>query len=170
VTAEERVFDRLRKGLLRSEEIRVISLHPPSGKSYDTDLIRFPVIQDGVRTRKRAHVDAVFVWEWALFLVELKGKSSESADDTAKLRDLRDHIGLEELLRVIRRRQFGDPQGSLGKIDTLVLGLGVGQHDITTESDFLVLELGGKTTGYAGKSVSPRGKEFLRSFCDEVTF
>lgn len=170
MTPEARVYERLRDRLLRHPEIHLVSLHPPSGKSYDTDLIRFPVFRNGVRTRERSHVDVVFVWKETLFLIELKGNSSESLEDTAKLRELRDQIGIEELLQIIAKRYRALAWNSLRPIKTLVLGLGVEKHEGPTAPDFVVIVVQQNIIGHAGTSVSDSGKEFLRNFCDSVTF
>lgn len=86
---------------LRESDARVLSAHPPSGKAYDTDLIRIPSRRQNAG---RYHVDVIFTCRDLLFLLELKGRSSECDGDVKKLRAILSDHDLSSLLAILRRR------------------------------------------------------------------
>ncbi len=85
MTAETRTYNRLHAALRARQGITLIGGHPPSAKSYDTDLIRIPNPSD---PSARWHVDLVFCSKETLYLCELKGALSESGDDITKLAEI----------------------------------------------------------------------------------
>jgi len=99
-TLEDLAYERI-VNRLSEKRVLILSAHPPSGKAYDTELIRIPARN---RHAGRYHIDLIFIIEPFLFLMELKGKTSESSDDVAKLQKLFADYDLPELLKVIRKR------------------------------------------------------------------
>lgn len=167
MTREQRVFEALKAQLLTRTDITIIALHPPSGKAYDTGLIRFPVVANDIKTRGRNHVDAIFIASDTIYLIELKGSSRESVADIVKLRALRDVLGLAKILTIIRCRQ-PEHVSALHRVVKLVIGLGVECHDVLTPNEFIVFQFGSELTGYAGTAIDGATVEFLHSFCDCV--
>lgn len=147
------MFQRIRDSLVAIENATLISLHPPSGKAYESDLIRFPVFEGEVRTRKRMHVDIIFAHSGSLYLLELKPASTQSAEDIRKLERLRDEVGLGEMLRIIGRRVDSSLTKKLEEVRSLVIGLGVGKHDSPTPPGFIVIETGKNVIAHVGLGV-----------------
>ncbi|MCE9608500.1 MAG: hypothetical protein K8U03_26750 [Planctomycetia bacterium] len=99
-TLEDEAYQRL-VDRLNERRITVISAHPPSGKAYDSELVRIPAKE---RNSGRYHADIIFVIDTVLFICELKGKSSESTSDVAKLRGIIADYTVAELVSFIRKR------------------------------------------------------------------
>lgn len=121
-SCEDRVAIALYEWLSQIPNTRVVSFHPPSGKAYDSDLLRIPKRVGRMRTRERYHVDVVFINCGVLFLIELKCRLSECDHDILKLREIRDSNGLKGILELIQKRSTGD--NCMKDITDLVLGLG----------------------------------------------
>lgn len=171
MSCEDEVFGRLRAKLTNQKNVQIISLHPPSGKAYETALVGFPIFDQGTRTRGRSHVDTIFISSQALFLLELKCFSHESADDIEKLRRIRDQLGLTCVIEVISKRVPDIGSDRLNMIQELILGLAVEHHDTELPEDFIILECQSRLTlAHAGSRIPASVKTFLRDFADQVTF
>jgi hypothetical protein len=140
-TCEDNVGLRLKTLLFDSNNVIILSYHPPDGKAYETDLIRIP--KRGIRdtaVRDRYHVDLIFIVGNCLVLVELKCHLSESGDDIVKLREIRETYSLPELTRLISARLTTVPANVVNKIERLVLALGVETINANIPSEFAVYE------------------------------
>ena len=81
MTAEDHVAYSLREFYLSFPQVDIISFHPPSGKAYETHLIRFPVLENLGMAAKRRHLDFIVRCGRFLVLQELKGDAASSAAD-----------------------------------------------------------------------------------------
>lgn len=141
-SCETRVGEKLISFLSKQNTVDIISFHPPSSKSYQSDLIRIPKInQDGSRSRDRYHIDVIFISQNRLWLVELKCKLSESNADIKKLRELISAYTFDELRGFIQSRITIFPKNDLNKVDKIVLALGVEVVDEEIEKDFVVIKV-----------------------------
>jgi hypothetical protein len=134
-TEEDIAFERIMQRLAEKQAI-VLSAHPPSGKSYDTELIRIPARD---RNAGRYHLDLIFVLNEFLYLVELKGRLSESSQDILKLRKLLSEYSLSEILRFVRKR-VNRKGVNWEEIRYAVPTLGCTKCDCSLPADFAVLE------------------------------
>lgn len=134
LSLEDITYDKIIRAVVRSEA-NLISAHPPSGKAYDTPLIRIPAYG---RNSGRYHIDLIFEFECILFLVELKGCSSESIKDIDKLRKILGDYSQDELVRLIQNRS--EQEGVDWKsIFVTVPAIGVSIHDLDVPPDFVTI-------------------------------
>ncbi len=133
-TLEDLAYDRLFNRLSECSAA-ILSAHPPSGKAYDAELIRIPAKQ---RHAGRYHIDVIFILGRFLFLCELKGSSSESADDVSKLRDLTKDYTLDQLVSFISKR-VNRTDIDWPSITEMVKVIGVVMHDCPMPGDFATL-------------------------------
>jgi hypothetical protein len=144
--AFERIMDRL-----RIKRVTVLSAHPPSGKAYDTELIRIPA---RAKHAGRYHLDAIFVLDEFLFLMELKGRLSESSHDITKLQGLLSEYSLADILKFVRKR-VNRADVPWETIKQVVPSLGCILCDCSLPADFVVVE--SKTSDlvrcYVGNSI-----------------
>lgn len=141
-TCEDQVAQDLFLWFSARPNAKIISYHPPSSKSYPTDLLRIPRKVRGVRTRERYHIDLVVVEEVFLFLIEFKCKLSESVNDITKLREIEENYSLEELIQYIQRRTTvlsEEEKSQLGDVQYLILSLGFRDSDFPLHPSEFVL-------------------------------
>jgi hypothetical protein len=150
-TCETRVGNRLVNWLQLQPQFTVLSYHPTSAKAYQTELIRIPRLDaNGTRTKERYHVDVIFLTSTALWLVELKCRTSESIFDIAKLREIRTRYTLPRLLSLIRSRLTSAEPELLSTVQHLYIALGVEFVDACVPDDvsvFVVTDNGVALTG-----------------------
>jgi len=127
MTAEDRVAYALRTLYLSFPEVHIISFHPPSGKAYETPLIRFPILQNLGIASKRRHLDFIVRCGRFLILQELKGDAASSSNDQVKLLALQQELGLGGIMKTIRARvpTIVTPP----TIDRLILSLGFSTYN-----------------------------------------
>ncbi|WP_223907951.1 hypothetical protein [Geobacter sp. AOG1] len=101
MTQEDIAFDGIIKYITSDPKLHLISAHPPSGKSYTTDLIRFPSPTQKKTGAERYHVDIIFCSSTHLFLCEVKGSTAESQQDILKLNSLISHYSVDKLKKFI---------------------------------------------------------------------
>ena len=122
MTAEDHVAYALRQFYLSFPRVDIISFHPPSGKAYETHLVRFPVLENLGIASKRRHLDFIVRCGRFLILQELKGDAASSADDQVKLLALQRELGITGIIKTIARRVPSITNAPA--IDRLVLSLG----------------------------------------------
>jgi hypothetical protein len=117
-------------------QVRLISWHPPDSKSYITNNLRIPIVNES-NLRRREHIDFIIVVQSTLLmLLEAKGSLSESVEDITKLRRIIDQYSLNDLVILFRR------QGAIFKeVPTAIqLGLIVSSADTPIPQGFVVFE------------------------------
>ena len=130
ISLETKIGEQLVEWLNTKTDAQVLSFHPPSSKAYASDLIRIPKLNsDGSRSRSRNHVDVIFITAHELWLVELKGRYSESADDISKLAEIKGSYSDKELIIFISNRVTVPLKYDLSQIDRVVTAIGVSKID-----------------------------------------
>ncbi len=81
MTLEDIAFDRIVDFIRNNDNFDLLSAHPPSGKSYFTDLIRIPYPHKNIAAGRRSNIDIIFCSSRYLYLCEVKGIADESDDD-----------------------------------------------------------------------------------------
>lgn len=104
MTLEDKAFNGILRHIEASDRLSLLSAHPPSGKSYNSDLIRIPSPQQDRTASTRAHIDIIFCSKSFLYLCEVKGDALESDNDIKKLRAIVEMYGVEGLKRLIANR------------------------------------------------------------------
>ena len=127
MTAEDHVAYALRSFYLALPNVEIISFHPPSGKAYETPLVRFPVLKNSAIASKRRHLDFIVRCGRFLILQELKGDAASTRDDQVKLLALQNELGITGVVKTIAKRNPSITKSPA--IDRLVLSLGfLGQN------------------------------------------
>jgi len=141
---------------LKAKLINIISAHPPSGKAYDTDLIRLPAKN---RNSGRYHIDVIFESEGVLCLTEIKGSTGESADDIIKLRAIVNEYTRLELIKLIRKRSCLETV-DWDNINFIVPVIGAAIGGVQCPHDFVFLTTGshGNITLEIGTSINLEAK------------
>lgn len=134
MTQEEHVAYALLKLYRSLLKVDVISFHPPSGKAYETPLVRFPVLKNIAIASKRRHLDFIVRCGRFLILQELKGDANSLVDDFVKLRALRDELGLNGILKTIAKRVPSIKNSP--NIDRIILSVGCYDHKSVLPLDF----------------------------------
>ncbi len=136
MSSEDDAFNRLFSFINANELLNLLSAHPPSGKSYFTDLIRIPTPFEKSTGATRAHIDLIFCSDVILYLCELKGSSRESFEDIEKLRKLESHYTMAQLKKLISSRLS---RQSLKLEMTKEIVLAVGCTEINSDIDSSIL-------------------------------
>jgi hypothetical protein len=134
MTEEDFVAYALWEMYLSFPRVEIISFHPPSGKAYDTPLVRFPNLKNLGGASKRKHLDFIVRCGRFLILQELKGAAGSSKEDQAKLLALHDELGTSGIVRTIAKRVPAITK--LPKIDRIVLSLGFSTNNATVSGPF----------------------------------
>ena len=122
MTLEEHVAYSLLNFYQSRDRIEVVSFHPPSGKAYDSALVRFPILNNIGLAGKRRHLDFIVRCGRFLILQELKGDASSLVEDVLKLQNLESELGIDGIVQTIAKRV---PRiRNMPKIDRLVLSVG----------------------------------------------
>jgi|GEM_PF-4928434 len=162
-SCETRVCENLYKRALLMNFVTILSWNPPNAKSYRAPNLKLPWL-DGQR-RRRDSLDAIWVIEECLFLVELKCFSSESGKDVEKLRRIRDRLGLEQIVTFLRRQGVEIGKG----VTQLVLTIGVNKVDTPIPADFIVLEVTNEgISPFFGAQVTGQAQEKTNRFCHSI--
>jgi hypothetical protein len=146
MTTEDHVAYALRKLYLSFPRVDIISFHPPSGKAYETPLVRFPVIANiGIAARRR-HLDFIVRCGRFLILQELKGDAASSHDDQVKLLALQREFGLPGIIKTIAKRIPTIQTAPV--IDRIILSLGfsVDNEKIPDPFSTFCVDKGGNTS------------------------
>jgi hypothetical protein len=139
ISLETKIGEQLVGWLNTKTDAQILSFHPPSSKAYASDLIRIPKLNaDGSRSRSRNHVDVVFITAHELWLVELKGKYSESADDILKLAEIKSSYSDKELITFISNRVTVPLTYDLNHINEVVTAIGVSKIDVAYNNEIPV--------------------------------
>lgn len=138
MTLEDIAFNSIINFLQNNKNFDLLSAHPPSGKSYFTDLIRIPEpIRDGTAA-KRYHVDIIFCSDRVLYLCEVKGIADESDDDIAKLKNLKKCYSIQELKKIISDR-LTLPSSRLLSVQNIVIAIGATKTGKRIDNEFLYI-------------------------------
>jgi hypothetical protein len=136
MTVEDHVAYALRRYYLSFPNVEIISFHPPSGKAYETPLVRFPVLENLGIASKRRHLDFSIRCGRFLILQELKGDAASSFDDQIKLIALQRELGIAGIVKTIARRiPIITAQPTINR---LILSLGFSICNQTITSPFSV--------------------------------
>jgi hypothetical protein len=110
-------------------------------------------------------LDAIWVIEECLFLVELKCSSSESGKDIEKLRRIRDKLGLEQIITFLRRQGVEITE----QVTQLALLIGVEKVDTIIPADLTVLEVTDRGINpFFGAQVTAQTREEINRFCNPI--
>jgi len=159
-SCEAQVSNNLYKQVSCEDFIQVINWNPPDAKAYQTINIKFPWFE-GIR-RRRDSIDAIWVVEDILFLVELKCLSSESVLDIAKLRRITEQLTPDQL-RIYMERQGAKIPTAIHQT-ALLIGVKIVNTDVAP--DFTFLEIGKKQiTPYFGLNVDRNVVRIIERIC-----
>ena len=139
MSLEDEAFNALTAFICFNKNLELISAHPPSGKSYFTDLIRIPSPTQNKTGNRRAHIDIIFCSKQYLYLCEVKGTAKEANEDIIKLRSIRDYYQLDKLKNFIIER-LTQPYSFLKCCSELVLAIGCTKVDSKLEQDILYIQ------------------------------
>ena len=135
MTLEEHVAYTLLEHYRTKPAVDVISFHPPSGKAYETPLVRFPILKNsGSGASKRRHLDFIVRAGRYLILQELKGDAAGLSDDFLKLDALHQEYDLDRLMNTLAKRV---PRVRTGPtIDRVLLSVGYSTDNGTIPERF----------------------------------
>lgn len=153
MTPEDEAFNSIVDHIHLNKNLLLISAHPPSGKSYFTDLIRIPSPLQNKTGNRRAHIDIIFCSKQYLYLCEVKGTSKQAREDILKLRSMRDHYTFEKLSKLISDR-LTQLNILLKSCNELVLAIGCNTVDSDLEQDILYIQTKGNKLSLRGYSNS----------------
>jgi hypothetical protein len=164
MTGEDRVAYALKEFYLACPKVEIISFHPPSGKSYETALIRFPHPLERRAASKRRHVDFILRCGRFLILQELKEDAASTSADQKKLSEMRSELGLAGIVATIVKRCPRLADGPT--VNRLVLSLGFASANVVIPSQFAVfrVEATGKVDVVLGDSVAAEEIAELSSY------
>lgn len=157
MSCEDEVSYQMYCFFLKSQ-LQVLHWHPPGGKKYFTRHLRIPYFSGSVR-KGRYRVDLVLANKNLLVLIECKCALSEATEDVAKLRTIRNSIGLEKLKRIFLRQGVHiDTQ-----VNRLLLGIGVRYVDMSIPDDLIVFEVKSteKLDIHRGLDIDEKSEEML---------
>lgn len=138
MTKEDIVFNVIVDYITNNKNFSLLSAHPPSGKSYFTDLVRIPTPSQDRTGARRVHIDLIFCSEKFLYLCELKGSSDESKEDIEKLLSIQTHYSLPNLKQFILNR-LTSPSLYLESCQDLVLAIGCSSINSQLANNFLYI-------------------------------
>ena len=135
---EARVHSHLFAGLTQYPAALILGWSPPNAKAYKAPNVVFPRLNGQGRRIGAYRVDAVFILKDILFLAEIKCRSSESQRDVRKLRHIRETLGLEGVVRSLKRQGVTVPP-----CRELVLAIGTEVLDSEIPHEFVSLQKDG---------------------------
>ncbi|WP_251954539.1 hypothetical protein [Salinibacter ruber] len=142
MTDEEKAFNRIKEEVGNSAHLELLGAHPPSGKSYYSDLITFrPPKQQSTKT-ERDHVDLIFCSPNDIYMCEVKGRSSKSDQDIKKLDRILQYYEVDGVRNAIDKRLSWNSR-NLDEASNVVKSIGCNTLDeVYKREEFLFIEAG----------------------------